>query len=83
MAWWGAELDSRRNQAIVAWDYDVDAAVFVTEGVDIDDLWKQVSWLLGPLGMRGTRHQSWKFRFSPNEPVVWHPWRELYTIPNA
>ena len=78
VAWWGTELGSRREQAIIAWDYDVDAAVFLSPGVDIDSLWRQVRDILEPLGLCGSQHKDSKFRFSPSHPVAWHPWRELY-----
>ena len=31
---WGSELGSRREQSLIAWDYDADLAVFVTHDVD-------------------------------------------------
>ena len=55
VAWWGTELGSRREQAIIAWDYDVDLAVFVSPGVDIDSLWRQAKSMLEPLGLRGSQ----------------------------
>ena len=78
VAWWGTELGSRREQAIIAWDYDVDAAVFVSPGVDIDSLWRHIATTLKPLGLRASQHKDCKFRLSPLNPVAWHPWRELY-----
>ena len=31
-AFWGTEMGSRRDQAMIAWDYDVDLAVFIRFG---------------------------------------------------
>ena len=78
VGFWGTELGSRRDQAILAWDYDVDFAIFVTPDVDIDSLWRRASCVLKPLGMRCIQHKSFKFRFTPTDPVAWFPWRELY-----
>ena len=71
-------MGSRRDQAIIAWDYDADFAIFVTPDVDIDSLWRRASRVLTPLGMRCIQHKSFKFRFTPTDPVAWFPWRELY-----
>ena len=74
----GTELGSRRDQAMIAWDYDVDFAVFVTPDIDVDSLWRRVSRVLLPLGLRSIQHKTFKFRFAPIDPVAWFPWRELY-----
>ena len=78
VAWWGTEVGSRRDQSIIAWDYDVDFAVFVTPDMDVGSLWRRVSRVLRPLGLRATQHKKFKFRVGPTKPIVWHEWRELY-----
>ena len=66
----GTELGSRRDQAILAWGYDVDFAIFVTPDVDIDSLWRRASCVLKPLGMRCIQHKSFKFRFTRRTPLL-------------
>ena len=77
---WGSELGSRREQSLIAWDYDADLAVFVTPGVDFKQLWcSHVSPMLLHLGLRLVEHDpGFKFRVTPDEPLAWAAWKELY-----
>ena len=40
---WGTELGSRREQALIAWDYDVDLVAFITPSFDFGSLWRQAA----------------------------------------
>ena len=78
-AMWGTELGSRRDQSMVAWDYDVDLAIFRTPCCNFGDLWHQAKAKLEPCGLHLTEyHKGFKFRIAPATPLAWHEWRERY-----
>ena len=70
---WGTELGARRDQALVAWDYDVDLAVFTTDGFDFSLVWSQLKKKLEPLGLQCLEHSpGYKFRIAPLQPVAFN-----------
>jgi hypothetical protein len=75
--WWGTHLGSVRDQALIAWDYDIDLAVFYHGDHGFDDTWNIASNALRKLGYRTTKHGN-KFRLGPQNPAAWAPWQELY-----
>ena len=74
---WGTHLGSLREQALIAWDYDVDLAVFY-HGKDFEYAWKLCKAQLGHMNYVCTQHSAHKFRVAPPNPATWSPWRELY-----
>ena len=75
--WWGSHLGSIRDQGMIAWDYDGDLAVFITEDCNFDNIWHLASKPLAALGYRLSTHGS-KFRAGPIDPLCWAPYKELY-----
>ena len=75
--WWGSHLGAARDQGLIAWDYDIDLAVFCKPGVAADVLWRSVRCVLQPLGYSLTQYGS-KFRVCPAKPLCCMPWKELY-----
>ena len=73
LLWWGTHLGSVREQAMIAWDYDVDLVVFVAAGTDIDMIWGAVCQPLAAHGYNMCKHSSFKFRVSPSDPLAWVP----------
>jgi hypothetical protein len=68
---WGTEIGARRDQALIAWDYDVDLAVFKTADCDFSKVWQKVKELLEPLGLQCLEHDpGYKFRIAPLQPVA-------------
>ena len=73
---WGTELGARREQALIAWDYDVDLAVFITEDFVFSELWLEVKKALEPLGLQCLEHdKGYKFRIAPLQPVAFNYWQ--------
>ena len=78
-AFWGTEMGSRRDQALIAWDYDVDLAVFITDDFDLGGLWRRVSEKMVACCLRCFEHNpGFKFRMSPDSPLAWTSHRERY-----
>ena len=46
----GTELGSRRDKALIAWDYDVDLVAFITPSFDFGSLWRQAAEKIEPMG---------------------------------
>ena len=77
-AFWGTELGSRRDQAMIAWDYDVDLVVFLTPDFDFANLWELAQQDLEPLGLRFIEHnRGFKYRIAPESPLALSQWKEL------
>ena len=74
--WWGSHLGSIRDQAMIAWDYDADLALFVRPDCDVDSLWRLVSARLAFFGYNTARHGV-KMRVCPKDPLCWAPYKEL------
>ena len=80
-AFWGTEIGARRDQAMIAWDYDVDLAAFITPGVDFDSLWRDASCILEQLGLRMFCHAAgFKYRICPKHPLAFNDYRERYQL---
>lgn len=77
MLFWGSHLGSIREQALIAWDYDVDLAVFYHEG-DFALIWNSAKRQLEHLGYVCTQHSAQKYRVAPKNPATWRPYQELY-----
>ena len=75
--WWGTHLGSVRDQAMIAWDYDVDLAIFHAPDCNVDSLWRLGSDKLRALGYVVSKHGS-KYRICPADPLAWAPYKELY-----
>jgi len=74
---WGTELGSRRDRGLIAWDFDIDLAVFVTPGYDFARLWEKAKSVFEPLGYRLIEHsKGYKFRICPSEPLALNQWEE-------
>ena len=56
--WWGSHLGAARDQGLIAWDYDVDIAVFCKPSVAPDVLWRSVRCVLQPLGYSLAQYSS-------------------------
>ena len=73
---WGTELGARRDQALIAWDYDVDLAVFKTADCDFARVWENLKALLEPFGLQCVEHSlGYKFRIAPQQPVAFQYWQ--------
>lgn len=75
---WGTHLGAARDQAMIAWDYDGDLAVFLREGMKFASLWQLVQIPLAKLGYKCVQHSKHKYRVSPSNPLCWAPFKELY-----
>ena len=73
---WGSHLGSIRDQAMIAWDYDVDLAVFY-HGHDFAETWNLAKNNLASMSHACAQHGS-KFRVAPLKPAAWSPYQELY-----
>ena len=78
MIFWGTRLGSVREQAVIAWDYDGDMAIFLKPGVTFDSLSRRAVLALTKFGYRCTQRNSWKYRVPPQKPMCWAPHKELY-----
>jgi hypothetical protein len=80
---WGTELGTRRDQALVAWDYDVDLAAFITDDCDFDRLWRQAAEILEPFDLRLINHtRNLKYRICPKHALAYNVWKERYQLMN-
>lgn len=80
---WGTEIGARRDQAMIAWDYDVDLAAFLTPNFDFDSLWRKASDILEPLGLKVMCHTPGvKYRICPKHALAWDDWKERYQLAN-
>ena len=76
---WGTEMGARREQALIAWDYDVDLAAFITPGFDFEKVWLEASDILEPLGLRMVCHSpGFKYRICPIRALAYNEWKERY-----
>ena len=80
LLWWGTHLGSVREQAMIAWDYDVDLVVFVAAGTDIDMIWGAVCQPFAAHGYNMCKDCSFKFRVSPSDPLAWVRWNHTSKI---
>ena len=64
--WRGTHLGCARDQAMIAWDYDADLAVFTADGVNFDAVWKLAEYKLSAFGYVLSQHGE-KYRVSPKE----------------
>jgi hypothetical protein len=63
---WGTEIGARREQALIAWDYDIDLAVFKTPDCDFSKVWLGVQDSMKDLGLCFVEHEiGKKFRIAP------------------
>ena len=58
VAFWGTEIGARRGNAMVAWDYDGDLAVFKTSDTDVTAVWGKVRELFQGVGYVALEHTS-------------------------
>jgi hypothetical protein len=58
VVFWGTEIGARRDQGLIAWDYDGDLAVFKTPDCDFNAVWSEAMAALGPLGLRLIQHSE-------------------------
>ena len=70
-------LGSVRDQAMIAWDYDADLAIFHAPNCDMEEVWHLASEWLKSLGYTTTKHGV-KYRICPPDPLTWVPYKELY-----
>ena len=81
---WGTEIGARRDQALVAWDYDVDLAAFITADCDFDRLWRQAAEKMEPFGLRMINHtrkrRGTKYRICPKHALAYNDWKERYQL---
>ena len=78
---WGTELGARRDQALIAWDYDVDLAAFITPNFDFCSLWCKATEILEPLGLRMLCHSpDFKYRICPQHALAYNDWKERYQL---
>ena len=79
---WGSFLGSLRDQALIAWDYDADLALWLAKNISEEDfsrLWACVSRQLELLGYRCSMHNPLrKLRVAPPVALAWAPYKELY-----
>ena len=68
--WWGAEIGPRRNNAMIAWDYDADLVVFKTMDCDVSKVWRTVVGALEPLGDALLEHDP-GFKYRMCLPSLW------------
>ena len=78
MLFWGSHLGAVRGQAMIAWDYDGDLAVFMKSGVSFEGIWQLSVGPLERLGYRCSKHSDFKYRISPPNPMCWAPYKELF-----
>ena len=62
-------MGSIRDQAMIAWDYDADLAIFHTKDCDAHEIGRMVSRPLTALGYRLSQHGP-KTRAGPNDPFM-------------
>lgn len=78
VACWGTEIGSRRDQGLIAWDYDADLCVFKTPDCDFAAVWASCAAVLEPLGLRLIEHcPGFKYRIAPLRPLAFNYWLEL------
>ena len=78
---WGTEMAARREQAMFAWDYDVDLAIFKTEDFEFGSLWRRAKEVLEPLGLRLIEHtKGFKYRICPLRALAFNDWKERYHL---
>jgi len=79
---WGSFLGSLRDQALIAWDYDADLALWLAKDISEEEfsrLWACVSKQLESLGYRCSMHKPFcKLRVAPPAALAWAPYKELY-----
>ena len=76
MLFGGTHLGSFREQALIAWDYDVALAVLY-HGDDFDGIWNSATRQLQSLGCVCTHHSAQKYRVAPTNLATWNPYQEL------
>ena len=75
----GTGLGSRRDNALIAGDYDVDLVAFITPSFDFGSLWRQAAETIEPMGVRMFCHErDFKYRICPPQPLAYGDWRERY-----
>jgi len=80
--WWGTHLGCVRDQAMIAWDYDADLAIFLSSAVgdrEFHMMWSVVVAKLKTLSHRCVMHTPLKkLHVCPPAPLAWSPFKELY-----
>ena len=84
---WGTEIGARRDHALLAWDYDVDVAAFITPNFDFSSVWRKTAEVLEPLGLRLIKYKiaagaqwPWKYRICPTHALAFNDWKERYQL---
>ncbi len=76
-AFWGTELGSRRDRALIAYDCDVDFEVFVTPCCDFSAVWSAATPIFESLDLSCSVTSPGKYyRISPKCPLTSNDWRE-------
>ena len=77
-AFWGTELGSRRDRALIAYDTDVDFQVFVTPCSSFDEVWAAATPIFESLDLRCSVTSPGKYyRLSPRFPLTYNSWVEF------
>ena len=76
-ALWGTEIGSRRDRALIAYDYDIDFEVFLTPCCDFDEVWSAAAPVLESLDLLCTVTTPGKYyRIAPRFPIAYNDWRD-------
>ena len=80
-AFWGTEIGSRRDRALIAYDADVDFEAFVTPCCDFDKIWVAATTYFESrdLMCKVTRKGKY-YRISPRHPLTSNDWKEWCLI---
>ena len=77
VAFWGTELGSRRDRALIAYDTDVDFEAFVTPCCDCAKVWAAAAPCLESLDLSCKVTNPGKYcRICPRFPLTFNYWRE-------
>ena len=80
-AFWGTEIGSRRDRALIAYDADVDFEAFLTPCCDFDTIWSAATAFLESRDlMCKTTIKGKYYRISPRRPLTSNHWKELCRI---
>ena len=80
-AFWGTEIGSRRDRALIAYDADVDFEAFVTPCCEFDKIWSAATKFLECRDLMCKITSPGKYyRVSPRHPLTSNKWKELCRI---